>query len=40
VSGLGLGLWIARQFAEAHGGELSVDNRPEGGASFTVALPR
>jgi two-component system sensor histidine kinase KdpD len=34
----GLGLTIARTFVEAHGGELSVDTSPEGGARFTFSL--
>jgi len=37
--GTGLGLAIARQLVLAHGGELSVRNRPEGGAEFTLDLP-
>jgi len=37
--GTGLGLPIAHRFVEAHGGSLSVANRPEGGALFTVFLP-
>jgi signal transduction histidine kinase len=40
VAGLGLGLWIARHFVEAHGGSLTVADGPEGGARFTVTLPR
>jgi signal transduction histidine kinase len=40
VAGLGLGLWIARRFVEAHGGSLTVADAPEGGAQFTVTLPR
>jgi two-component system sensor kinase FixL len=38
--GLGLGLYIVRQIAEAHGGEVRVDSAPGSGATFTVDLPR
>ncbi|MGC4120932.1 MAG: ATP-binding protein [Myxococcales bacterium] len=37
--GLGLGLWIARQVVEAHGGTISVASKPGEGATFTVELP-
>lgn len=37
--GLGLGLWIARQVAEAHGGTITVASVPGEGATFTVDLP-
>ena len=37
--GSGLGLAIARQLARAHGGEISADNSPQGGAVFTLVLP-
>ncbi|WP_375766236.1 MASE1 domain-containing protein [Archangium gephyra] len=37
--GLGLGLFIAREIAEAHGGCLQVTSTPGDGASFTLELP-
>lgn len=36
----GLGLYLARGLVEAHGGSLTVDDAPTGGALFTVGLPR
>jgi len=38
-AGLGLGLYIARQVAEAHGGTLTAETREEGGACFRLLLP-
>jgi two-component system OmpR family sensor kinase/two-component system sensor histidine kinase BaeS len=37
--GSGLGLAIARQLARAHGGDLSAENHPTGGAVFHLSLP-
>ena len=38
-TGSGLGLSISKRIIEEHGGSLTADNRPEGGACFTVLLP-
>ena len=35
----GLGLSIARQIVDAHNGQLTAKNRPEGGACFRLILP-
>ncbi|MDX6368712.1 MAG: two-component system, OmpR family, sensor histidine kinase KdpD [Gaiellaceae bacterium] len=37
--GTGLGLFIARSIAEAHGGSLDVDSTPAHGSVFTLELP-
>lgn len=38
--GTGLGLAIVRRVVEVHGGEVSVESGPGGGACFRVRLPR
>lgn len=38
--GTGLGLSIVYRTAEVHGGSVSAKNRPDGGASFSIYLPR
>jgi signal transduction histidine kinase len=37
--GTGLGLFLSRSFAEAHGGSLDVESAPGEGACFTLRLP-
>ncbi|MDW7710608.1 MAG: ATP-binding protein [Deferrisomatales bacterium] len=37
--GTGLGLAISKRIAEAHGGRIAAENRPERGARFTLILP-
>ena len=38
--GVGLGLAICRAIVEAHGGKIRGETRPQGGARFTIELPR
>jgi signal transduction histidine kinase len=40
TGGTGLGLGIARNIARAHGGDLVLKNRPEGGLEAVLTLPR
>jgi len=40
TGGTGLGLGIARNIARAHGGDLILQNRPEGGLCAKLTLPR
>jgi len=36
---MGIGLSISRRIIEAHGGTLTANNRPEGGAMFSFTVP-
>ena len=40
ASGMGLGLYIGRQIAQAHGGDLQAEFPPDGGTLFVLTLPR
>lgn len=37
--GAGLGLYLVRMIAEAHGGSVSVASKPKKGSTFTIRLP-
>jgi heavy metal sensor kinase len=39
AGGAGLGLAIARQITQAHGGEIKVESKPGAGTTFSVILP-
>ena len=39
ISGLGLGLYIAKEIVQSHGGEIHVKSAPGEGSVFTVELP-
>ncbi|NTU85333.1 MAG: response regulator [Chloroflexales bacterium] len=40
ISGFGLGLTLARQIIDQHGGSISVTSREGAGSTFTVSLPQ
>jgi signal transduction histidine kinase len=39
VQGMGLGLWLSREIAVMHGGDLTVDSRVGVGSTFTITVP-
>ena len=39
TGGVGLGLFLTRRIAEAHGGSASVDSRLGEGTTFRITLP-
>ncbi|RYD86625.1 MAG: hybrid sensor histidine kinase/response regulator, partial [Sphingomonadales bacterium] len=40
IAGTGLGLAISREIVRNHGGDISFENRAEGGARFAFSIPR
>lgn len=38
--GTGVGLWVSRKLAEAHGGSLRAEPNEHGGSTFVLRLPR
>jgi signal transduction histidine kinase len=39
VSGTGLGLWLSREIARMHDGDLTVDSMEGKGSTFTFEVP-
>jgi signal transduction histidine kinase len=39
IAGLGLGLYVSRQIARMHGGDVVASDTPVGGATLTLSLP-
>jgi len=39
TGGTGIGLSLVKGFVEAQGGQVTAENRPTGGAVFTIRLP-
>jgi signal transduction histidine kinase len=39
TSGTGLGLWLSREIARMHDGDLKVDSEPGKGSTFPLEIP-
>lgn len=38
-NGLGIGLFIAKNFVKLHGGDIWFENKEEGGTNFLFSIP-
>jgi signal transduction histidine kinase len=40
ATGTGVGLWLSKNIVKRYGGDITVQNNPDGGACFVIEMPR